>query len=119
MELDRKNRIFKLIVEDFIKTAVPVGSNYLISKYKLPYSSATVRNEMVDLENDGLIEKTHTSSGRVPSVLGYKYYVKYLKNDSVDSKLKYQLKVVFDNSKSVEEVLDESCKILSNMEPEE
>jgi heat-inducible transcriptional repressor len=115
MELGRKNQIFKLIVEDFIKTATPVGSNYLIEKYKLPYSSATIRNEMAELEEDGLLEKMHISGGRVPSTLGYKYYVKFLKGDSVDSKLKNELKVVFDNTKSVEEVLNESCKILSNM----
>ncbi len=115
MSLSRKDYILKLIVEDFIKTATPVGSNYLITKYELPYSSATVRNEMASLENDGLIEKTHTSSGRVPSTLGYKYYVNNLKSNSVDSKLKNELKVVFDNTKSVEDVLGESCKVLSNM----
>lgn len=115
MEIKRKYQILKLIVEDFIKTAVPVGSNYLIEKYNLPYSSATVRNEMVELENEGLIEKTHTSSGRVPSTNGYKFYVENLKDDSVDSKLKKELKVVFENTKSIEEVLDESCEILSNM----
>lgn len=115
MELSRKSKILKLIVEDFIKTAVPVGSNYLISKYKLPYSSATIRNEMMALEEDGLLEKTHTSSGRVPSTEGYKFYVKYLKTDSVDEKLKNQLKVVFENNKSVEEILGESCEVLSNM----
>ncbi len=115
MSLSRKDYILKLIVEDFIKTAIPVGSNYLINKYNLPYSSATVRNEMASLEEDGLIEKTHTSSGRVPSTLGYKYYVNNLKSNSVDSKLKNELKVVFDNTKSVEDVLGESCKVLSNM----
>ncbi|MFA7222237.1 MAG: heat-inducible transcriptional repressor HrcA [Bacilli bacterium] len=115
MELSRKDLILKLIVEDFIKTAVPVGSNYLITKFKLPYSSATVRNEMATLEEDGLIEKMHTSGGRVPSTLGYKYYVENLKSNSVDSKLKNELKVVFDNSKTVEDVVGESCKILSNM----
>lgn len=115
MDLGRKNKIFKLIVEDFVKTATPVGSNYLIDKYKLPYSSATVRNEMMVLEKDGLLEKMHISGGRVPSTLGYKYYVKFLKGYSVDSKLKNELKVVFDNTKSVEDVLNESCKVLSNM----
>ena len=115
MELSRKNKIFKLIVEDFIKTAVPVGSKYLIEKYKLNYSSATIRNDMMSLEEEGLIEKTHTSSGRVPSAKGYRYYVENLKNDSVDSKLKNELKVVFENSKSVDEVVSESCEILSNM----
>ena len=115
MELSRKNKILKIIVEDFIRTAVPVGSEYLINKYNLPYSSATVRNEMMSLEEDGLLEKPHPSSGRVPSTLGYKFYVQNLKSGSVDAKLKNELKVVFDNSKSVEEVLGESCEILSNM----
>lgn len=115
MELSRKHKILKLIVEDFTKTAVPVGSNYLLNKYNLPYSSATIRNEMMELENDGLLEKTHTSSGRVPSTLGYKFYVEHLRKDTVDTKLKNELKVVFENSKSVEEMLSESCEILSNM----
>ena len=73
MSLSRKQEILKLIVEDFIQTATPVGSKYLIEKYDLPYSSATVRNEMFYLEKEGYIEKTHTSSGRVPSAKGYKY----------------------------------------------
>lgn len=115
MELSRKDLILKLIIEDFIKTATPVGSSYLINKYNLNFSSATVRNEMAELEQAQLIEKTHTSSGRVPSTLGYKYYLKYLKENSVDEKLKNQLKVVFTNTKSVEDVLQESCQILSKM----
>ena len=115
MSLSRKDYILKLIVEDFIKTATPVGSQYLIQKYDLKYSSATIRNEMASLEEDGLIEKQHTSSGRVPSTLGYKYYVQNLKSNSIDSKLKNELKVVFKNSKSIEDVLGESCKVLSNM----
>ncbi len=115
MSLSRKDYILKLIVEDFIKTAVPVGSNYLIDKYNLGYSSATVRNEMASLEKDGLIEKQHISSGRVPSTLGYRYYVQNLKSNSVDAKLKNELKVIFENSRSVEDILGASCKVLSNM----
>ena len=59
MMLTRKDKLLKLIVEDFIKTAEPVGSNYLIKKYDLPISSATIRNEMNALEKEGLLEKTH------------------------------------------------------------
>lgn len=70
MELSRRDLVLKLIVEEFVSTAEPVGSNTLIEKYQLPYSSATIRNEMAMLEQDGLIEKTHTSSGRVPSAKG-------------------------------------------------
>lgn len=115
MSLTRKEKILKLIVEDFIQTAQPVGSNYLIEKYNLAFSSATIRNEMNQLEKDGLLEKTHTSSGRVPSTEGYKYYIKHLRNQSVDEKIKNQISDVFVNSTSVEEILGKSCEILSHM----
>ena len=65
MLTDRQNKILKLIVEHYIKLAKPVGSK-LISK-KLKCSSATIRNEMAALEDQQLLEKTHTSSGRIPS----------------------------------------------------
>ena len=71
----RQLLIFKCIVEEFIETAEPVGSKALMTKYQLPYSSATIRNEMSFLENYGYLEKTHISSGRVPSVEGYRFYV--------------------------------------------
>ena len=59
LELSRRDLVLKLIVEEFVSTAEPVGSNTLIEKYQLPYSSATIRNEMAMLEQDGLIEKLH------------------------------------------------------------
>ena len=74
----RQQLILKAIVEEFVKTAEPVGSK-IISKMKgLEFSSATIRNEMVVLEEAGLILKTHTSSGRIPSEEGYRLYVKLL-----------------------------------------
>ena len=71
--------ILKLIVEHFIKTAQPVASQTLLDEYHLEYSSATIRAEMNSLEKDGYLEKTHTSSGRVPSKKGYRYYVEHLR----------------------------------------
>lgn len=115
MELNRKQKILKLIIEDFIKNAEPVGSETLIKKYKIPYSSATIRNEMAELEKDGLLEKTHTSSGRVPSTAGYKYYIENLRSNKVDEKFKNEIQSIFSSSKSVEEVIKESCEILSSM----
>lgn len=115
MELTRKDKILKLIVEDFIKTAQPVGSNYLIDKNKLNLSSATIRNEMNQLEKEGLLEKTHTSSGRVPSTKGYKYYIDHLKTSKIDEKIKNQITDIFDTSSSVEEIMSKSCEILSHM----
>ena len=72
----RQEVVLKLIVEEFVKSADPVGSKTLASL--LNVSSATIRNEMVGLEELGLIEKTHTSSGRVPSDSGYHYYIEKL-----------------------------------------
>ncbi len=116
MSLTRSDQILKYIVEYFIKNAEPVGSKTLIELYNLPYSSATVRNEMMALENDGLIEKTHSSSGRVPSSKGYRYYCDHLRNEEVDDELKNSLAVILQNKrKSIEETLEASCEILSHM----
>ena len=60
---------------EYIDTIEPVSSNTLINKYDLDCSSATVRNEMAELEKEGFLEKTHTSSGRIPSTKGYQFYV--------------------------------------------
>lgn len=70
---ERQELVLRLIVEEYIRTAEPIGSRTL-SKM-LDFSPATIRNEMADLEDLGYIEKTHTSSGRVPSDKGYHYYI--------------------------------------------
>ena len=81
---DRKKKVLQAIVEEYINTAEPVSSNALISKYDLNCSSATIRNEMSNLEKKGLLDKMHTSSGRVPSAKGYRYYVdELLKDDNI------------------------------------
>lgn len=79
MKMDeRKKKILLAIIQDYISTAEPVGSRTISRKYKLGVSPATIRNEMADLEDLGLIEQPHTSAGRIPSDLGYRYYVDYL-----------------------------------------
>lgn len=76
MELDeRKKRILGAIIENYIKTAEPVGSRTIAKLEYLNVSPATIRNEMADLEDMGLLEQPHTSAGRVPSHLGYRTYV--------------------------------------------
>ena len=81
---DRKKKVLQAIVEEYINTAEPVSSNALITKYDLNCSSATIRNEMADLEKKGLLDKMHTSSGRVPSAKGYRYYVdELIKDDNI------------------------------------
>ncbi len=116
MELSRHDYILKCIVDYFIKTATPVGSSTLIEKYDLPYSSATIRNEMAILEAQGFIEKTHTSSGRIPSSKGYKYYVENLRTNDLDEELKSKLALILDKkAKSVEDVIKDSCEMISHM----
>lgn len=78
---DRKKKVLQAIVEEYINTAEPVSSNALTSNHGLDYSSATIRNEMADLEKSGFLDKTHTSSGRIPSAKGYRYYVDELLQD--------------------------------------
>ncbi|MGJ7912193.1 heat-inducible transcriptional repressor HrcA [Neobacillus sp. LXY-1] len=78
MLTDRQLLILQVIVDDFIRSAQPVGSRSLSKKDEISFSSATIRNEMADLEEMGFIEKPHTSSGRVPSEKGYRYYVDHL-----------------------------------------
>lgn len=72
---DRKQMILKAVVDDYIATAEPVGSKSLVSRHQLPVSSATIRNEMAELEELGYLEQPHTSAGRVPSDKGYRTYV--------------------------------------------
>ena len=116
MALTRSDTILKYIVEYFIKNAQPIGSQTLIDEYKLPYSSATIRNEMFALEKMGLIEKTHSSSGRVPSAQGYRYYCEKLRDGSVNEQLKNSIQTVLDQKvKSIDAVIKESCEILSHM----
>ncbi|MBP3891042.1 MAG: heat-inducible transcription repressor HrcA [Solobacterium sp.] len=113
----RRIEIFKAIVDEYIRTAEPVGSKTLQQKYKLPYSSATIRNDMQVLEEMGYLEKTHTSSGRVPSTLGYKFYCENMLNDSsLDKKMEVAIRNAFEASNmNMEEAIQASCNILSEM----
>ena len=112
---ERRKELLKLIVEEYIKTANPVGSSLLCDK--LNCSSATIRNEMASLEDMGYLEKTHTSSGRVPSEMGYRYYVDNLmepKKMTGEDVLKLQ--TIFDNKGLVlSDVITRSMEIISEI----
>jgi heat-inducible transcriptional repressor len=115
-ELNRSDYLLKIIVEEFIKKAEPVGSKVLISEYNLSWSSATVRAEMSNLEDLGFLEKPHTSSGRVPSSMGYRYYIENLREESLDIDLKNQIATLFDTrSTNLNEVIKHSCQWLSDI----
>lgn len=75
---DRRERILGFIVDDYVDSAQPIGSQALVARHRLNLSAATVRNEMAALEDEGFITHPHTSAGRVPSNRGYRYYVSTL-----------------------------------------
>jgi len=78
----RKQQILRALVEEYIHTATPVASETLVRKYGLRFSSATVRHELAGLEEANLIHQPHTSAGRVPTDLGYRYFVEHLMQES-------------------------------------
>lgn len=78
----RKQQILRALVEEYIHTATPIASDTLVRKYGLKFSSATVRHELAGLEEAHLIFQPHTSAGRVPTDLGYRYFVEHLMRES-------------------------------------
>jgi len=115
MLTERQEKILKLIVAEYIKSARPVGSKLICDELKC--SSATVRNEMAELEEFGLLEKTHTSSGRVPSEKGYRYYVDHLmKPRELNGEEMLNLQVVLNNQQlELSDTLSESLRLISDM----
>lgn len=113
---ERQLEILKIIIEDYVSSGQPVGSQYLIKTYQLPYSSATIRNEMVALEQLGYLEKTHTSSGRIPSSEGYRFYTDVF----APSEYKEYSRIVnqeslFERGQLFSEVVEKAVRLLSSM----
>ena len=112
---DRQQKILKLIIEEYIASAKPVSSNLLCNN--LHCSSATVRSEMAFLEEAGLLEKTHTSSGRIPSEEGYRFYVDHLmtlKQMNAEDMLKLQ--IIFKNQQlALSDCITKSLEVISDI----
>lgn len=115
MITQRQNDILNLIVELFTQTHEPVGSKALQST--IDSSSATIRNDMAKLERLGLLEKAHTSSGRMPSPAGFKYFVEHsLSLDSINEQDIYQVIKAFDfEAFRLDDILQKASQILSDM----
>ena len=115
MITNRQKEILKEIVEEYIKSAKPVSSNHICKKLKC--SSATIRNEMVRLEELHYLEKNHFASGRIPSEEGYKYYVDNLmapKNMTGEDMLKLQT-IFKNNSLDLNDTIKKSIEIVSEI----
>jgi len=78
---ERKDRILSIVIGRYIKTVLPVGSQYITEEHDLDVSPATVRNILADLEEEGYLSHPHTSAGRMPTQQGYRYYVDHLMNE--------------------------------------
>jgi heat-inducible transcriptional repressor len=113
----RQLLILKEIVRLYTETGQPVGSKKLLEQLPIHISSATIRNEMVHLEDQGLLEKTHLSSGRIPSLRGYRYYLDHLvEPSSIDANDLAVIETSFDQSyHEIDQIVAQSAKILSSL----
>ena len=113
----RKKLILKVVTDDYIESAEPVGSRTIARKYELGLSPATIRNEMADLEESGYLEQPHTSAGRIPSEMGYRYYVDTLM--SLQQLSKEEIERIHQELEKhhhqVESIIHQTAKILVQM----
>ncbi|MBN1398180.1 MAG: heat-inducible transcription repressor HrcA [Bacteroidetes bacterium] len=113
---EREQSILHHVVQNYIQTAVPVGSRYISKHFESGLSAASIRNVMADLEEFGFLSHPHTSAGRVPTDLGYRFYIDYLmemQQLSDEDKLKIQRRL--DQAKDAEELLRETSKLLGKI----
>lgn len=118
MQMDeRKKKILRAIVQDYVNTAEPVGSRTIARKFDLGISPATIRNEMSDMEELGLIEQPHTSAGRIPSDAGYRYYVDCLmeKSNISDDEKDVIERETTERIAEIQTVISHSSKLLSEL----
>lgn len=115
---ERKIKILQAIINDYINTGEPVGSRTIAKKYDLGVGSATIRNEMADLEEMGLLEQVHTSSGRVPSNKGYRLYVDNLMETgslTLEEELRIKNYIIDSARFEVDKIVQRACIILSEL----
>lgn len=87
---DRQEKILSAVIEEYTQTAIPVGSQVLAEKYKFTVSTATIRNDMMALEEEGYLHQPHISAGRIPTDKGYRYFVEEVMKEKVLSKEEQQ-----------------------------
>lgn len=117
MITSRQKLILKAIIDLYVKDAQPVGSKSLTHLPYLNFSSATIRYDMAQLEDLGFLEKTHTSSGRVPSEKGYRYYVEHLVTRDQDVLKSFPLidEIFFRNKLAREQAIEDAINLLSEL----
>jgi heat-inducible transcriptional repressor len=113
---DREQSVLRHVVHNYISTAIPVGSRYISKHYESLLSPATIRNVMSDLEESGYLSHPHTSAGRVPTDLGYRYYVDFLMElQKISDAEKMVIRDHLDKAIETEELLRDTSKLLSKI----
>ena len=113
---NRQIKLLQFIIDEYTLTAQPVSSKVIVDKYFFNLSPQTIRNEMLYLEKIGLLEKTHTSSGRIPSLNGYKFYEMNILKPYLSNDVKNQLKVIFQKRDlSIDMIINESASLIEEI----
>lgn len=112
---ERKTKILEAIINDYVATAEPIGSRTIVKRYGLGISPATVRNEMSDLEDMGLILQPHMSAGRIPSDKGYRLYVDSLMRyrELTDDEMSFLRGIIERNIRHIDYLMQETAKAIS------
>jgi len=112
----RRMKVLQAIVEDYVASREPVGSKALVDRHNLGVSSATVRNDMADLEDDGLIAAPHTSSGRIPTDKGYRYFVDRISEvRPLSAAERRAVQTLLDNSYDIDDIMASTVQVLSQL----
>lgn len=114
---ERKRKVLWAVVQDYADTAEPVGSRTIARKYDLGVSSATIRNEMQDLEDEGYLEQPHTSAGRIPSIKGYRFYVDWLMQPApvTETEKEFIEGLLMEHVTKVDEIFKHMAKAVSQL----
>jgi heat-inducible transcriptional repressor len=112
---ERKQRILRAVVLEYVESAEPVGSSLLVERYHFGVGPATIRHELSEMSDRGYLDQPHTSAGRVPSDIGYRYFVNRLAEPALDPRTARQIKVLSKADADLAGLLVETCKVLSRL----
>lgn len=117
MLTDREKLVLNAIIDFYLRFGETIGSRTLVKRYNIDLSSATIRNVMSDLEDRGFIEKTHSSSGRIPTDLGYKYYLsELLKIEKLSREEKDRINTEYEKKvNELDSILQQTSSLLSRL----
>ena len=114
----RKSFLLQAIIEEYVLTAEPIGSKFLVQKYDMGVSPATVRNDMCLLEKDGYLIAPHPSAGRIPSQKGYRYYLDHFLRVKRGPQIEAHLRIILQTQERGERLMKQIAKVLGELSGE-